>query len=76
MESKLSSVPRPSKSRAVFVTRLDPAMTPDNITELLASVIYKKPAVCTKLQSKFDGYDSFHIFVDWNDFDKINGANV
>lgn len=41
-ESKISSVPRPPRTKALFVTRLHPATTSDDLTELLTTVIDKK----------------------------------
>ena len=72
--SKLTAVPRPPRSRALFVSRLDPTTTVDDIAAILSSVV--KTCVCTQLPSRHMSYASFHIAVEWDDFDKVNDANV
>lgn len=72
--SKLTAVPRPPRSRALFVSRLDPTTTVDDIAAILSNVV--KTCVCTPLPSRHVSYASFHIAVEWDDFDKVNDASV
>lgn len=72
--SSISSARRPRKS--LFVTRLHPDTSSENVCELLASVTEVTCFVCTRLRSKFDTYSSFHIAVDDDKLDVISDAEL
>lgn len=74
--SKLVSVPRVPRERALFVSRLHPSTTVADITDALRTSLPEVSVTCTKLRSRYDTYSSFHISVKGDHFDSINEANV
>ncbi|CAN7981100.1 unnamed protein product, partial [Ixodes pacificus] len=74
--SKVSSVPRPPRLKARFVSRLSPDTSCDDVGAALTAFLEGKPLICIKLKTKHDSYSSFHITVNEEDFNKINVADV
>lgn len=55
------------KSNALFITRVAPVVTETNISQLLEYL----NVVCTRLKTKYDGYNYFHISISDTEFGLI-----
>lgn len=75
-DAPVSSVPRPPAKRALFVSRLRPSTTLEELSELLSSTLEVGSFTCKKLRSKYDTYASFHISTTVDNFSRINDACV
>lgn len=69
--SKLRVVAKPPRKKALFVSRLHPDTSCDDLGEIVSSVLESSDFSCTKLPSRFDTYASFHVSVHEDDFEKI-----
>ncbi|KAG0442719.1 hypothetical protein HPB47_015632 [Ixodes persulcatus] len=74
--ASLSSIPRPPVKRALFVTRLSPDTTCEDVNNYLSSVLQTRTFQCTKLRSKHDSYSSFHVSTTVDCLIKINDSSV
>ncbi|KAG0435396.1 hypothetical protein HPB47_018513 [Ixodes persulcatus] len=59
--TKIATVARGPVKKALFVSRLHPDTSSDDITNLLSGVVTDKELTCTRLKSKYSSYASFHI---------------
>ncbi|KAG0422987.1 hypothetical protein HPB47_001221 [Ixodes persulcatus] len=57
----LRTVPRGPARKALFVTRMNPDTTTEDIEQFVADVVKDDTLVCTRLKSKFSTYSSFHV---------------
>ena len=62
--------------KAIFVTRLDPNTSIENIEKHIKSNIGIASTVCSKIKTKYETYSSFHISTEEPDMDKILDPNV
>lgn len=72
----LRTVPRGPARKALFVTRMNPDTTTEDIEQFVADVVKDDTLVCTRLNSKFSTYSSFHVAVSADTFDIINDPLV
>uniref|UniRef100_A0A146KWE8 PHD-type domain-containing protein n=2 Tax=Lygus hesperus TaxID=30085 RepID=A0A146KWE8_LYGHE len=64
-----------AKKKSIFVTRLSPATTANDLVDFLVNL--KLPFLkCTKLKTNYDSYSSFHVQVLETDFTKIFSGDV
>ncbi|KAM7292690.1 hypothetical protein ISCGN_025828 [Ixodes scapularis] len=69
--SKLRVVAKPPRKRALFVSRLHPETTSDELSEIVSSALGCQSFSCTKLAARYDTYASFHVIVNEEDFEKL-----
>lgn len=76
--SKLSATPIGLiyRLRALFVSRLNPSTTCEDVSDTVNSAMGPQSCVCTKLPTKHDSYSSFHVSVNKNDFEKLLDAEL
>ncbi|KAG0411753.1 hypothetical protein HPB47_011115 [Ixodes persulcatus] len=74
--TKIATVARGPVKKTLFVSRLHPDTSSDDITNLLSGVVTDKELTCTRLKSKYSSYASFHISVSAVNFDRINDPSV
>lgn len=74
--SKLSAAFRPPRLRALFVSRLNPSITCEHVSDTVNSTMGPQSCVCTKLLTKHDSYFSFHVSVNENYFEKFRDAKL
>lgn len=72
----LTTVPRGPARKALFVTRLHPDTSTEDVVKFVSDVAMDDALVCTRLRSKFPSYSSFHVLVSANKFDLINDPLV
>ncbi|KAG0434473.1 hypothetical protein HPB47_019085 [Ixodes persulcatus] len=70
-ESMLHVVAKPPRKKALFVSRLHPETTCEEVSEIVGSVLDSQGFECTKLASRYDTYSSFHVSVNDEDFEKL-----
>ncbi|KAG0442747.1 hypothetical protein HPB47_015626 [Ixodes persulcatus] len=70
-ESKLHVVAKPPRKKALFVSRLHPETTCEEVSKIVGSVLDSQGFECTKLASRYDPYTSFHVSVNDEDFEKL-----
>ncbi|KAH9373903.1 hypothetical protein HPB48_012028 [Haemaphysalis longicornis] len=74
--SKVKGVPRKPISNALFVFRLDPRTSIEDVKDLLKPVLGDKTVQCVKLRTKYDSYASFHLSGDDEVFAAMNSPGV
>ncbi|KAM7281752.1 hypothetical protein ISCGN_002890 [Ixodes scapularis] len=67
---KLIVAPPSTRRRALFVTKLNPDPSYEDITSHLSSVGVEE-VECRKLKTRYDSYASFHVSVAAKDFEKL-----
>ncbi|KAG0418426.1 hypothetical protein HPB47_004854 [Ixodes persulcatus] len=73
---KVKSVPRKSTSKALFVSRLEPDTSAADVLDIIKPVLRTRVASCSKLQTKYTSYASFHMSVDDEAFELLNSPDV
>lgn len=63
-------------TRSLFISRLSTETTSDDVTSYMKDELHVVPIKCTPLKTKFNTYNSFHIVVDANNFDKVNNCDA
>lgn len=74
--SKVTAVPRKNRRLALFVSRLDPDTSVDDVLALIEPLVAGRQVLCSKMFTRFDTYSSFHISGDESVFDAINKSEV
>lgn len=64
------------RKRALFVTRFDPEVKANEVVELVNDAVVVTDIKCTQLVTKREGYSSFHLSVNENDYEKIASPDV
>lgn len=72
---KLIVAPPSTRRRALFVTKLNPDTSCEDISSHLSSVGVEE-VECRKLKTRYDSYASFHVSVAAKDFDKLSDPAV
>ncbi|KAG0434778.1 hypothetical protein HPB47_018892 [Ixodes persulcatus] len=72
---KLIVAPPSTRRRALFVTKLNPDTSCEDISSHLSSVGVEE-VECRKLKTRYDSYASFHVSVAAKDFDKLSDPTV
>ncbi|CAN8010932.1 unnamed protein product [Ixodes pacificus] len=73
--SKVGVISRPRKA-ALFVSRLAPATTASDVILLVEPLLKGNPICCSKMKTKYVTYSSFHVEVNQDSFELINGPEV
>lgn len=63
------------KKKALFVSRFNPNVTVEDVKDLLKD-LQVSGLVCRRLKTKYTHYNSFHVEVVIEDFDKVNKPEV
>ncbi|XP_077545924.1 uncharacterized protein LOC144158716 [Haemaphysalis longicornis] len=74
--SKVKAVPRKPISKALFVSRLDPKTSIEDVKDFVKPVLGDKTVQCVKLRTKYDSYASFHLSGDDEAFAALNCFDV
>ncbi|KAH9367240.1 hypothetical protein HPB48_013484 [Haemaphysalis longicornis] len=74
--SMVKAVPRKPISKTLFVARLDPRTSIEDVKDLLKPVLGDKTVQCVKLRTKYDSYASFHLSGDDEAFAALNSPDV
>lgn len=74
--STLTSVPGHVKTRLLFVSRLEPYTSEDNVVRLVTSVLGDETVTCTKLWPKHPSYSSFLLSVAEDVFECTNTFEI
>lgn len=74
----LKVVSRKSLKKELFVTRLDPTTTTQDLDNYLLNNLKLglNSFKCNKLKTKYDTYSSFHLLIDSNDYEKVLHEDV
>jgi hypothetical protein len=72
----LPFIPKSGRSKALFVFRFSPEVTADEVCKTLKEQLSLENLVCTRLETKFNSYSSFHVSVTEDEFLLINDAGV
>lgn len=74
--NSLQIAKKKSPKKELFITRLDPETTSDDIEKFLLNDLNLTYAKCTKLKTKFDTYSSFHAYIETDEFHLVNHEDV
>jgi predicted HicB family RNase H-like nuclease len=72
----LPTVPRQARSKGLFISRLSPEVSANDIEKSLKEQLSLKKLVCTTLKAKFNTYASFHVSVFEDEFPLINNTGI
>lgn len=64
------------RKRALFVTRFEQSASAKDVSALIKGALFDVDVSCTKLVTKRDGYSSFHILINEEDYNRINSPEV
>jgi hypothetical protein len=76
VNDKLKVTKKSPKTKAVFVTRLDPLVSCDELTTYVMESTNLKVEKCAKLKTKHSSYSSFYMSVLEKDFEKVCNPNI
>lgn len=67
---------RTAPKKELFVSRLDPSTTAQDLESFLLNDLKLKTVKITKLKTKYQTYASFHLLIDSSDFNKAHHEDV
>lgn len=63
-------------NKELFVSRLDPTTSTQDLEKFVLTSFNLKSLKCTKLKTKYVSYASFHLLIDSEDFNKIHHEDL
>lgn len=73
---KVNAAPPPVRHMALFVSRLDPETSVNDIEALIEPFLEGRTPVCSKMKTRFPSYSSFHLACDEAVFAALNKPEV
>lgn len=67
---------RRSTNKELFVSRLDPSTSTQDLENFILNTLNLKFVKCTKLKARYESYSSFHLLINSEDFNKVHHEDV